>query len=188
MGSVPGLGRSPGEGYGNPLQYSCLENPTNTRGWWATVHSVAKSQTRLKQLSTHAHTLCLPCPQMPEFPLPPVTLLFILRNPHLSREEKEPSAPGNREPWFCTPASAQPLRAPWVLLARPGTGDAPSVLGDFVIHQRSLLITFSGSGEVPSTGAAAGNKTGTLPGPLSGGRRSTRADPSAERSTDWLVQ
>ena len=172
MGSIPGLGRSPGEGYGNPLQYSCLENPTNTRGWWATVHSVAKSQTRLKQLSTHAHTLRLPCPQMPEFPLPPVTLLFILRSPHLAREEKEPSAPGNREPWVCTAASAQPRRAPWVLLARPGTGDAPSVLGDFVIHQRSLLITFSGSGEVPSTGAAAGNKTGTLLGPPSGGRRS----------------
>ena len=88
MGSIPGLGRSPGEGYGNPLQYSCLENPTNTRGWWATVHSVAKSQTRLKQLSTHAHTLRLPCPQMPEFPLPPVTLLFILRSPHLAREER----------------------------------------------------------------------------------------------------
>ena len=42
---VPGLGRSPGEGYGNPLQYSCLENPTDRRGWQATVFGVAKSQT-----------------------------------------------------------------------------------------------------------------------------------------------
>ena len=35
MGSVPGLGRSPGGGHGNPLQYSCLENPMNRRAWWA---------------------------------------------------------------------------------------------------------------------------------------------------------
>ena len=37
-GSVPGLGKSPGEGNGNPLQYSCLENPMNRGAWWATVH------------------------------------------------------------------------------------------------------------------------------------------------------
>ena len=46
LGSVPGSGRSPGEGNGNPLQYSCLENPMD-RAWWATVHGVAKSRTRL---------------------------------------------------------------------------------------------------------------------------------------------
>ena len=46
-GSIPGLGRSPGEGSGDPLQYSCLENPMNRGAWWATVHGVAKSQTRL---------------------------------------------------------------------------------------------------------------------------------------------
>ena len=45
-GSNPGLGRSPGEGNGNPLQYSCLENPTHRGAWRATVHGVAKSQTR----------------------------------------------------------------------------------------------------------------------------------------------
>ena len=45
--SVPGLGRSPGRGNGNPLQYSCLENPMDRGAWWATVHGVAKSQTRL---------------------------------------------------------------------------------------------------------------------------------------------
>ena len=49
--------RSPGEGHGNPLQYSCLENPIERGGTWrATVHRVAKSQTQLKQLSTHACT------------------------------------------------------------------------------------------------------------------------------------
>ena len=47
LGSIPGSGRSPGEGNGNPLQYSCLENPMDRGAWWATVHGVAKSQTRL---------------------------------------------------------------------------------------------------------------------------------------------
>ena len=52
--STPGLGRCPGEGHGNPLQYSCLENPMDREVWRATVPGVAKSQTRLKGLSTHA--------------------------------------------------------------------------------------------------------------------------------------
>ena len=51
-GSIPGLGRSPGEGNGYALQYSCLENPMDRGVWWTTVHGVAKSQTWLKQLST----------------------------------------------------------------------------------------------------------------------------------------
>ena len=42
LGLVPGLRRSPGEGNGNPLQYSCLENSTDRGAWWATVHEVAK--------------------------------------------------------------------------------------------------------------------------------------------------
>ena len=45
LGSIPGLGRSPGEGNGNPLQYSCLENPMDRGAWRATVHGVAKSWT-----------------------------------------------------------------------------------------------------------------------------------------------
>ena len=45
VGSIPGLGRSPGEGNGSPLQYSCLENPMDRGGWEAMVHGVAKSQT-----------------------------------------------------------------------------------------------------------------------------------------------
>ena len=45
LGLIPGLGRSPGEGNGNPLQYPCLENPMDEGGWWATVHGVAKCQT-----------------------------------------------------------------------------------------------------------------------------------------------
>ena len=43
--SIPGLGRFPGEGHSNPLQYSCLENPMDRGAWWATVHRITKSQT-----------------------------------------------------------------------------------------------------------------------------------------------
>ena len=50
-GSIPGLGRSPGGGLGNPLQYSCLENPMDRGARWATVHRAAKSQIPLKRLS-----------------------------------------------------------------------------------------------------------------------------------------
>ena len=46
-GSTPGLGRSPGEGNGNPVQYSCLENPMDRGAWRATVHGITKSQTQL---------------------------------------------------------------------------------------------------------------------------------------------
>ena len=50
-GSIPGSGRSPGEGNGNPLQYSCLENAMDGGVWWSTVHGVTKSQTRLSNLT-----------------------------------------------------------------------------------------------------------------------------------------
>ena len=50
---IPGLGRSPGEGNGNPLQYSCLENPMDRGAWWTAAHCVAKSQT---QMLLSAHT------------------------------------------------------------------------------------------------------------------------------------
>ena len=51
LGSIPGLGRSPGEGNSNPFQYSCLENPMDGGAWWATVHGVAKSQTQLSDFT-----------------------------------------------------------------------------------------------------------------------------------------
>ena len=57
-GLIPGLGRSPGEGNGNPFQSSCLGNPTDSRVWPGIVHGVAKSWTQLRELSMHAP---LPC-------------------------------------------------------------------------------------------------------------------------------
>ena len=54
MGSIPGLGRSPGGGHGNPLQYSCLENPMDREAWWATIYRVPESQTWLKWRSMQA--------------------------------------------------------------------------------------------------------------------------------------
>ena len=78
LGLIPVLGRSPGGGHGNPLQYSCLENPTDGGAWWAKIHGIRKSQTPLKRLSTHAkpvlsiqlrsvqdiHTVAQPPPQL----------------------------------------------------------------------------------------------------------------------------
>ena len=55
LGSIPGSGRSPGEGNGNPLQYSCLENPMDGGAWWAAVHGVARSRTRLSDTTHSKH-------------------------------------------------------------------------------------------------------------------------------------
>ena len=55
-GSIPGLGRSPGEENGNPLQYSCLENSMDGGAWWATVHGVTKSRTRLRDFNVNVST------------------------------------------------------------------------------------------------------------------------------------
>ena len=75
-GSIPGSGRSPGEGHGNPFQYSCLENPMGRGIWQATVYRVGKESETTEQLSTahtHTHTLkyiyacsfvCLGCVDM----------------------------------------------------------------------------------------------------------------------------
>ena len=54
-GLIPESGRSPGGGHGNPLQYSCPENPMDRGAWWATVHGVTQSQIQLKWLSRAQH-------------------------------------------------------------------------------------------------------------------------------------
>ena len=58
-GSIPGLGRSPGGGHDNPLQYSCLENSMDREAWQAIVHRVTKSRTQLKQLSNTNIYVCV---------------------------------------------------------------------------------------------------------------------------------
>ena len=58
LGSIPGSGRSPGEGNGNPLQYSCLENPMDGGAWWAIVHGVTKSRT-LSDFTFTFHFYCV---------------------------------------------------------------------------------------------------------------------------------
>ena len=55
-GSIPGSGRFPGRGNGNPLQYSCLKNPTDRGTWWAIVHGAAKELDLTERLNTNTHT------------------------------------------------------------------------------------------------------------------------------------
>ena len=72
-GSIPGSGKSPGEGHGNPLQCSCLENPMDRGAWWAAVCGAAQSWTQLKWFNTHSH-----CGENNEF------LLMCLLATHIS--------------------------------------------------------------------------------------------------------
>ena len=58
MGLIPGLGRSPGEGHGTPLRYSCLENPMDRGAWWATVHRVGANYNS-SQLGFKEHCLAV---------------------------------------------------------------------------------------------------------------------------------
>ena len=61
MGSIPGLGRSPGEGHGNPLQYSCLENPMDRGAWWVTVHGSQRVGYSCSGLARHSMlSNCMP--------------------------------------------------------------------------------------------------------------------------------
>ena len=61
MGSIPGLGKSPGEGNGNPLQYSCLENPMDKGAWWATVHQGFKESDATEHIYTQGGWLSKKC-------------------------------------------------------------------------------------------------------------------------------
>ena len=80
-GLIPGLGRSPGGGHGNPLQYSCLENPMERGAWRAIVHRVSKSWTWLERLGMHA-----PSEGVWEW------VAFLIKPPCLSPAQKPPHA------------------------------------------------------------------------------------------------
>ena len=95
-GSIPGSGRSPEGGHGNPLQYSCLENPTDRGSWWATVHGVTQSQTRLKRFS--------------------IALLSLRRYLYISSSAKIDGLPQQRNIQFSSPHSKQRLLSPFFLL------------------------------------------------------------------------
>ena len=90
-GSIPGSGRSPGEGNGNPLQYSCLGNPMDRGAWWATVRGVAKNRTRLSNFTFTLVVLGgLPLPRQERATLgqldsPPPALQALSRCPGLSQ-------------------------------------------------------------------------------------------------------
>ena len=92
-GSIPGPGRSPGEGNGNPLQYSCLENPMDRGAWQATVHGFTKSWTRLSDWATTTMLL--------EQPSPTVNILGILWEIFLilCKIVTSSSLP-RKQPWF----------------------------------------------------------------------------------------
>ena len=85
MGSVPWLGRSPGGGNGNPLQFSCLENPVDRGAWQATNHGVAKSWTRLKRLNTHSKCMYLRCVLIYRYTYEAITNQY---NEHIPQPQK----------------------------------------------------------------------------------------------------
>ena len=101
--------RSPGGGHGNPLQYSCLENPMDRGGWWATVHGVAKSWTRLKWLSMHAE-----CVQRPGGGTDAQGLVGHVRQSNLrpAHGGKPRGAFRQVDGVICTNARLQPTHAP----------------------------------------------------------------------------
>ena len=108
MGLIPGSGRSPGGRNGNPVQYTCLENPMDRGGWWGAVHGVAKSQTRLSMITlilTHGSRtrMLLNIPKQRILPTPnnsPVqkqqqkSIVLKLRN---SLKRPKPLSRGNEE-------------------------------------------------------------------------------------------
>ena len=64
MGSIPGWGRSPGRGHGNPLQYSCIGNPTDRGAWWATVHEVAELDSTEHTCTLEFKSIKAPCKEV----------------------------------------------------------------------------------------------------------------------------
>ena len=134
-GLFPESGRSPGGGHGNPLQYSCLENPVHRGAWRATVHRDPKSQTWLKWLSTHTHST-----RQPQEWRPPGFLLSWGRSLEGEQSGTVGSFPKSWETW--SPLTFWPticaLEGPLTLifLAKDkkmmvGVAGTPAVIGEF---------------------------------------------------------
>ena len=92
LGSIPGSGRSPGEGKGSPLECPCLENPMDRGAWWAILHGAAKSQTKLLTLSLftpHLHPQIEKCRSLefPDWNLRPNRTCMIQHEDRMSRRD-----------------------------------------------------------------------------------------------------
>ena len=86
-GLIPGSGRSPGEGNGNPLQYCCLENPMDRGDWWATVHRVVKSQMQLSDYTFFSFFYCLHRMSLQDFKAHFMLLVICKLSPGLLTQE-----------------------------------------------------------------------------------------------------
>ena len=119
-GSVPGLGISPGEGNGNPLQYSCLENPMDRRAWWATVRGIAKSRTRLSDF-TFFHFHKSPCiPTAGLAPAPP-RLSEHIKHKNITTVVCQASASCWSWHWVFHSLTLQSLQYAWIYTFGPGS-------------------------------------------------------------------
>ena len=120
-GSIPGLGRSPGEGNDNPLQYSFLENPVDRGAWLATVHGVAKSRTRLSNFTTLLQPVSM---------LPSVSSRQFTQQPEVSfsRKDQKMSPLGSQPSSSATPHPRPHLRVqPWPGMPRTVCSPHPSL-------------------------------------------------------------
>ena len=129
LGSIPGLGRSPGEGNGNQLQYSCLENPMDRGAWWAILHRVAKSRTRLRDF-TMSH--CLDSVSSVQFSSVAQSCLTLC-------DPMNRSTPG-------LPVHHQLLEYTQTHVHRVGDAISPSVISSSVIPFSSCPQSFPASG------------------------------------------
>ena len=139
VGSIPGWGRSPRWGNGNPLQSSCLGNPMDRGAWRATVHGVSKSQTLLSNWAcvcvcahTHTHTHYTMCPhggpdktRASEFIFKVQTWSSSSKSPYLSQcyalSSKVPSRPSDSSLTHLPPSGCHRFQSPWITSLTPAS-------------------------------------------------------------------
>ena len=101
--SILGSGRSPGEGNGNPLQYSCLENSMDWGTWWATVHGVTKNWARLSNFAFKSETYLYPFPELT------TKLLDLLDLSLMYRRKMGKTPPTSKRDWQVTYATSKTI-------------------------------------------------------------------------------